>query len=519
MVQPAATADRAEHPHPIWDRWAAPAVVGGFGTAVAMWCVWFLTHLPALGLPAQVLGPALLLLVGVGGLATARLAPAGRGWQVGAMAGLVCGLINLMLVGSRIVEQPADGVEVGQLRPAAGLIVLGFLLLCTALGAAGGAMGKPRPVRPAPTTRQWLCRLAVVTGVAFLPLLLIGGLVTSAAAGMAVPDWPGSYGANMFLYPIGLMSHERIFLEHSHRLFGSMVGLTTVALLLSVLGAGPPGTATNRARSLLGVALLIVAGVAFFGGVAWVNRGGAGPTIATLGAMVAVGVTTRQIARGGEGARLRLWVVGLFLLVCVQGFLGGVRVTENSPWLAMFHGVLAQLLLAAAASIATTLSSCANAADRARPVSRDRRRRVLSTALVLVLAVQLLFGAMYRHTLTMHPLWAHAAFSLVTVAIAAYAGSLAMGRRSGQDVDHPLRRLGVTLHALVGLQFLLGWVAFYLVMTASSRGGVPTHDLMDATPMAPPHDVLLRTLHQANGAVLLAISAALATLLRRLPRT
>ena len=69
-------------------------------------------------------------------------------------------------------------------------------------------------------------------------VLLIGGLVTSTESGMAVPDWPGTFGANMFLYPIGLMAHPRIFLEHSHRLFGAMAGLVSILALLA-LWTGP----------------------------------------------------------------------------------------------------------------------------------------------------------------------------------------------------------------------------------------------------------------------------------------
>jgi cytochrome c oxidase assembly protein subunit 15 len=504
----------------LFARWIGPAVVGGLGTAVAMWCAWFITHLPALGLPAPVLGPVLILLVAAGGFVTGRASGSPHSWKLGALAGLVSGAVNLMLVGSKIVEPAAGGTEPGQLRPAAGLIVAGFLLLCIVLGAVGGALGKPRVTSPASTDRAWLGRLSLVAVVAFLPLMLIGGLVTSTSSGMAVPDWPGSYGANMFLYPIGLMSHERIFLEHTHRLFGSMVGLTTVALLLGVLGAGPRGTMPRRVRLLLGVVLFVLTAVAFFAGVEWVNArsAGMGAPLATVLGLLGACAAAWGIATGGEGARLRAWAVGLFLVVCVQGFLGGMRVTENSPTLAMVHGVLAQLLFAGAAAVAMSLSATAELADRAAPVPLDRRRRLVASALIAALVIQLLFGAMYRHLQSMHPLWTHAAFSLVVVALAVLAGSLAMSRRSGQEVDRPLRRLGAAVHGLVGLQFVLGWIAFYLVITAESRGPVPTHQTMDQTPMAPAYDVLLRTAHQANGAVLLAVAAAMATLIRRLPR-
>src|SRR5260370_21188464 len=72
---------------------------------------------------------------------------------------------------------------------------------------------------------------AVLTAVATLSLIGIGGLVTSHGAGMAVPDWPTSYGYNMFLFPISKWWHAgNIFYEHSHRLFASAVGLLTTIL-------------------------------------------------------------------------------------------------------------------------------------------------------------------------------------------------------------------------------------------------------------------------------------------------
>ena len=62
-----------------------------------------------------------------------------------------------------------------------------------------------RPVRGADV---WPHRLAVVLACATFPLLFIGGLVTSKGAGLAVPDWPTTFGYNMFLYPWSQMVGE-----------------------------------------------------------------------------------------------------------------------------------------------------------------------------------------------------------------------------------------------------------------------------------------------------------------------
>jgi cytochrome c oxidase assembly protein subunit 15 len=71
--------------------------------------------------------------------------------------------------------------------------------------------------------RHLFARLVVA---ATLFLIFAGGLVTSTGSGLAVPDWPLSYG--MLMPPmIG-----GIFYEHGHRLVASGVGLLTLCLAL-----------------------------------------------------------------------------------------------------------------------------------------------------------------------------------------------------------------------------------------------------------------------------------------------
>lgn len=76
---------------------------------------------------------------------------------------------------------------------------------------------------------RWLHRFAVLVVVGTLILISIGGLVTSKGVGMAVPDWPTTYGYNMFFFPVRLW-HGGIFHEHVHRLVASGVGMLTVIL-------------------------------------------------------------------------------------------------------------------------------------------------------------------------------------------------------------------------------------------------------------------------------------------------
>jgi cytochrome c oxidase assembly protein subunit 15 len=60
-------------------------------------------------------------------------------------------------------------------------------------------------------------------------LVLAGSLVTSTDSGLAVPDWPTTYGWNMFTFPPSKWVGG-IFYEHGHRLIASAVGFLTIIL-------------------------------------------------------------------------------------------------------------------------------------------------------------------------------------------------------------------------------------------------------------------------------------------------
>src|SRR2546426_3853508 len=79
------------------------------------------------------------------------------------------------------------------------------------------------------SNNPWLHRLAVFTAMATLALIGVGGLVTSHGAGMAVRDWPNTYGYNMFWFPVSKWVGG-IFYEHTHRLTAAFVGFLTTVL-------------------------------------------------------------------------------------------------------------------------------------------------------------------------------------------------------------------------------------------------------------------------------------------------
>ena len=138
-------------------------------------------------------------------------------------------------------------------------------------------------------------RLALSTAAATAVLIVFGGLVTNTGAALAVPDWPTTFGHNMFLFPWAGMVGG-IFYEHSHRLLGALVGLLTLGLAAAL----------------------------------W-SRGG---RLRTLG-LVAVAA------------------------VVAQGVIGGLRVVLTAETLAMVHGPLAQAFFALVVSLAFMTSPAA----------------------------------------------------------------------------------------------------------------------------------------------------------------
>lgn len=475
LDRPPAETDRAgalDGRCPFW----GPVLTFGFGTAVAMWCVWFITHLPATSVPSSISGPLILASVIAGmALCGRALGPFGKGHaiRVAVTAGLLAAALNLLLLGSKIVEQPPQAALQGEmptapapgatgLRPSAPVLVGGFLLLGGLCGFLGGGAGALTRLNGRPIY-DWLWRFTMVTAVAFLPLLLVGGLVTSTRSGMAVPDWPGSYGANMFLYPISLMSHPQIFLEHSHRLFGSLVGLTSLACMLYTLAAGGPDRAPLAAR--------------------------------------------------------RLSVI-VFVLVVGQGILGGLRVTENNQVLAMLHGISAQIVFALACwQAALVLPSLRHVTANPTP---DKLARIAATGTAHAYVLQLAFGAAYRHLHQPHALWSHVGFSFVVLILGILAG-VAAQKRAGDATDLTparslSRRLGIAMVVVISIQFLLGWATLGVMGMPSKKPDIPTAERLAEAETVPPGQALVRTVHQANGAVLFGLATFLSVTSQRLNR-
>src|SRR4026208_1706619 len=83
-----------------------------------------------------------------------------------------------------------------------------------------------------------LHRSATVVAACTVLLILAGSLVTSTGSGLSVPDWPTSYGWNMFTFPMKHMVGG-IFYEQGHRPLACGVGFLPIALAVWIWRVEP----------------------------------------------------------------------------------------------------------------------------------------------------------------------------------------------------------------------------------------------------------------------------------------
>ena len=205
------------------------------------------------------------------------------------------------------------------------------------------------PVKPGGETKteelvqgsRWPHRIACLMATIIFPLIWVGNLVTTADAGMAVPDWPNTYGYNLLLYPV----HEwffgpwDLFVEHGHRLLASLSGLVAIMLVI---------------------------------------------------------VSFRSEKRGW----VRWLSAAILGLVIFQGVLGGIRVVYDARWVAKVHGCIGPAFFAATVAFCVVTSRWWIQSDTSSDTMLTQPRRWLSKtaiALLLVSYLQLCLGAFVRH--------------------------------------------------------------------------------------------------------------------------
>ncbi|MGA3179412.1 MAG: COX15/CtaA family protein [Verrucomicrobiota bacterium] len=231
-----------------------------------------------------------------------------------------------------------------------------------------------------------LRRFTLLTAAATLVLVCVGGLVTSHEAGLSVPDWPNSYGYNMFRFPVSKWTGGILY-EHTHRLVGSLVGLLTTILALWLFG--------RKARPLLrwgGIVLLLAGTVC---SLAYGSRLEDNLELAATGvAALVAGFFWPNCEPSPKW--LRTLGVIAFAAVVAQGVLGGLRVTQLNDQLGIFHATLAQLFFVLVSAIALFQTQFWRSLPARAVVDRKALRLLLVTAAALILG-QLVLGATMRH--------------------------------------------------------------------------------------------------------------------------
>ncbi|QDV74858.1 COX15/CtaA family protein [Botrimarina mediterranea] len=323
----------------------------------------------------------------------------------------------------------------------------------------------------------WPHRWAWVLCCATYPLLWLGGLITTTDAGMAVPDWPGTFGYNLWLYPWStwFFGPWDLFVEHGHRLFASGVGLLTIVLVVVVFRC-------DKRRWLRGLALLALA------------------------------------------------------LVIWQGVLGGMRVVLNERLLAFAHGATGPAFFALTAALVALTSrgpqprpegSGEVGTHAAKPTSGWRWMW-----LPLLIYIQVIAGAAVRHvpedssfnTFAMHVqmhLWLALVVSLAVLANVIYAWR--------KPVGVARRMLSTQMLVILILQVVMGvatWVAKYRLPDWAQNGVAADAWETVAGPgtMSPSTsggwtETYVVTGHSATGSLLLALATAQAVVGRRRSRT
>jgi heme a synthase len=249
--------------------------------------------------------------------------------------------------------------------------------------------------------QPWLHRFALLTAAAALALIALGGLVTSHGVGMAVPDWPNTYGYNMFFFPISQWV-SGVFYEHTHRLAASAVGLLTSILALWLHG--------RNARPLmrwLGAALLVLGvGIWLARPLHWSDAFVLGGTGAALSGSSFFWPRCQPAPKW-----LRRLGLTAFLVVVLQGVLGGLRVVLLKDQIGIFHAALAQLFFVLLCAMAlftsrkrwtlfagskTSISHSLHIGSEAQTPGLNKLRVLLVCTTFLVFA-QLILGATMRH--------------------------------------------------------------------------------------------------------------------------
>ncbi|WDE99094.1 COX15/CtaA family protein [Lentisphaera profundi] len=276
-------------------------------------------------------------------------------------------------------------------------------------------------------------------------LIYMGAMTVSTRSGMAFPDWPTSDGV---LWPSlnYFMSETDRFYEHVHRLLGEFVGFLAIMILL--------------------------------------------------------------FSRHFEKERNFKLSLIIFIMVCVQGGLGGLTVSQNTLWLTtVLHGVFAQLCLAAMCYLVLKNTKLYN--DKLPEEGFSPKLKGLAKFTLGAVLVQLLLGAIFRNKAKVFDfsdkgkviykelvegnagwLFSHMTFALPVAILLFTLGVVIM---KFKNLSKAYKFFGMAFHLLVTMQILLGVVAFFTVYNREEgKFGFA--------------ETVLTSGHVVNGALILALT-------------
>ncbi|MCA9215490.1 MAG: COX15/CtaA family protein [Planctomycetales bacterium] len=281
-------------------------------------------------------------------------------------------------------------------------------------------------------------------------MIWVGGLVTTYDAGMAVPDWPSTYGDQLHEYPLSkwISGPFDLFIEHGHRLLGAFVGILTIGL----------------------VAVTFV-------------------------------FDKRNLVRG--------FSVACLAGVIVQGLIGGARVIENEVLLARLHGCTGPLFFCMTVVMVLLTSQTWQHQNRSYTDADGRLFRI-AAILTIVSYAQLVLGANLRHITAMTtPMeFRSVAFGHVGTAIAIAVYAIALWNATRKTTIRQVAILGRLIPVLVLTQICLGvgtwfvkynWPTWLPMVESFDQFVVQEKGFVQA---------IVTTAHVAMGSLILAASLA-----------
>jgi cytochrome c oxidase assembly protein subunit 15 len=271
----------------------------------------------------------------------------------------------------------------------------------------------------------------VLTACATFLLLIAGALVTSNDAGLSVPDWPTTFGS---IYKMPHMVGGVKF-EHGHRMLAEFVGLLTIILALW----------TWRVERRRWLQILGFAGLA---------------------------------------------------MVIAQGILGGITVKHFlPPSVSSAHAALAQTFFSL--TVLMALFTGRRWIEEQPRIEFDARRPSLITLTLvslLVLYVQLILGAMFRHKGL--GWWPHVVHAAVVAIVLSWTAIRALTQYSRIAA---VRKPAIIMLSLMVAQLGLGFMAFLTRVAWGHSAAQPELPMVIST-----------VVHVAVGALLLATAVVLA---------